>query len=519
MPALDWIAGLTVAKLKDELKKRKQPVGGKKAELIERLEGYIKEHEVRAGGRRRWAGGGVGCSAYSLRHTCLIPQATPEEMAAAEHAATGAEPAAEAPEEEGEEKAAEEVAAGEEDKAAEEPAAAAAAQAAPEAGPAADQEAAAPPGEAQDEPMEVEAAEQVVVVVPAVPDKAPQRQQQQQGRGQRQQQRQQQQQGRGPRPQRPGGGALTMSDITTDELTKTAEANWSAAALASGKPPAFDPKVVQRIYTSELGGAAAGPPSLRRVQLLEISQYLENYLWPNFDPASASVAHVMSIIGESVGVGGVGTRARPICIRTQPRAPTLLPAVMVNEKFREGVPAWTCFMDNKEALPAFFQRVLSLKAGGDEAEAGAMRMHERVAYLVFMINAFQARRAWACPPPSAGGGGGGGAPPPPPPPPPPPSNATAPPPPRPRSRSRTRRCAPRCCASSACLCGTRLAAGGCSWSCTTNPSWPSTGSTWPRRRPRQRRRRAMSPCSSAQRLPSCLVRTGAAAAASNSPRR
>lgn len=47
--------------------------------------------------------------------------------------------------------------------------------------------------------------------------------------------------------------------------------------------------------------------------LLEVSQYLENYLWPNFDASTASYEHIMSIL------------------------------LMVNEKFREGVPAWTCF--------------------------------------------------------------------------------------------------------------------------------------------------------------------------------
>lgn len=47
MPGTEWVAGLTVAKLKEELKSRGQAVSGKKADLIERLEGYIKQHEVR----------------------------------------------------------------------------------------------------------------------------------------------------------------------------------------------------------------------------------------------------------------------------------------------------------------------------------------------------------------------------------------------------------------------------------------------------------------------------------------
>lgn len=30
--------------------------------------------------------------------------------------------------------------------------------------------------------------------------------------------------------------------------------------------------------------------------ILEVSQYLENYLWPYFDPLTATFEHVMSII-------------------------------------------------------------------------------------------------------------------------------------------------------------------------------------------------------------------------------
>lgn len=43
--------------------------------------------------------------------------------------------------------------------------------------------------------------------------------------------------------------------------------------------------------------------------VLEFSQYLENYLWPNYNP-QASYAHMLSIV------------------------------IMVNEKFRERVQVW-----------------------------------------------------------------------------------------------------------------------------------------------------------------------------------
>ncbi|KAH0981776.1 hypothetical protein GBA52_008953 [Prunus armeniaca] len=87
--------------------------------------------------------------------------------------------------------------------------------------------------------------------------------------------------------------------------------------------------------------------------ILEVSQYLENYLWPNFDPETATFEHVMSMI------------------------------LMVNEKFRENVAAWVCFYDRKDVFKGFLERVLRLKSGRE------LSIAEKTNYLVFMINAFQ----------------------------------------------------------------------------------------------------------------------------------
>lgn len=43
-------------------------------------------------------------------------------------------------------------------------------------------------------------------------------------------------------------------------------------------------------------GARAGPESSSRLQLLEFSAFLENYLWPNFDPEKSSTEHLMSTV-------------------------------------------------------------------------------------------------------------------------------------------------------------------------------------------------------------------------------
>ncbi|GIL75166.1 hypothetical protein Vretimale_7780 [Volvox reticuliferus] len=155
-------------------------------------------------------------------------------------------------------------------------------------------------------------------------------------------------------PKQPGS-LLTVAEIVTDKLTRIARKNWSNAARSRDPPPAFKPKLVWSIYRDELGGASMRSPSFKRVMLLEVSQYLENYLWPNFDPETATFEHVMSIV------------------------------LMVNEKFRENVPAWTCFHTREEAFPGFFKRVLSVKEGREEK----LRLHERTAYVLFMIRSFQ----------------------------------------------------------------------------------------------------------------------------------
>ncbi|KAJ0037528.1 hypothetical protein Pint_23830 [Pistacia integerrima] len=142
--------------------------------------------------------------------------------------------------------------------------------------------------------------------------------------------------------------SITLSEIQRDRLTKIASENWLKAEKA------FDAELVKDIYTTELTvkeGRKTVP--LHRVMILEVSQYLENYLWPNFEAETASFEHVMSMM------------------------------LMINEKFRENVAAWMCFYDRKDLFRGFLERVLRLKEGRD------LTIAEKTNYLVFMINAFQ----------------------------------------------------------------------------------------------------------------------------------
>ncbi|CAJ1933008.1 unnamed protein product [Sphenostylis stenocarpa] len=172
--------------------------------------------------------------------------------------------------------------------------------------------------------------------------------------------------------------SITLSEIQRDRLTKIAEANWLASGNAAGRTKKeLDTDLVRKIYETELlVKEGSKPVPLQRVMILEVSQYLENYLWPHFDPLTATFEHVMSII------------------------------IMVNEKFRENVAAWTCFHERKDTFKGFLERVLRLKefntatihVGSNnldvKAELGPFQgrelsIAEKTNYLVFMINAFQ----------------------------------------------------------------------------------------------------------------------------------
>lgn len=88
--------------------------------------------------------------------------------------------------------------------------------------------------------------------------------------------------------------------------------------------------------------------------MLEFSQYLEAYLWPNYDPETAGKAYQLSII------------------------------VMVNEKFRERTEAWQCFTKKPENFGKFFMSVLKLALDEGKETSAA----EQCAILTFLVNSF-----------------------------------------------------------------------------------------------------------------------------------
>lgn len=95
--------------------------------------------------------------------------------------------------------------------------------------------------------------------------------------------------------------------------------------------------------------------------VLEFSQYLENYLWPNYNN-NATHSHMISIV------------------------------IMLNEKFRERVQAWEAFRKNEQHFPDFFQQVLRACLE-DEL---VVTLKEQTALLVFLNHCFNSMEVALC---------------------------------------------------------------------------------------------------------------------------
>ncbi|XP_023216300.1 intron-binding protein aquarius-like [Centruroides sculpturatus] len=143
--------------------------------------------------------------------------------------------------------------------------------------------------------------------------------------------------------------ALTVEQISTDPITKLADQYWAPHSASTWSE--YDSNVVDDIYIQEILGSGY---AIKRIMLLEFSQYLENYLWPNYNPEKASHLHMMSIV------------------------------IMVNEKFRERVPAWSTFQKKPEHFPAFFRQVME-RALSDDTEVS---LKERMILVIFLIHCF-----------------------------------------------------------------------------------------------------------------------------------
>ncbi|XP_078089396.1 RNA helicase aquarius isoform X3 [Mustelus asterias] len=111
-------------------------------------------------------------------------------------------------------------------------------------------------------------------------------------------------------------------------------------------------QVIEDVYQKEIVKTKF---AIRKIMLLEFSQYLENYLWPNYSSEVSSNAYLMSI------------------------------CCMVNEKFRENVPAWETFTQKPEHFPYFFKCILTASLAEENKD---LTLREQTVLLVFLDHCF-----------------------------------------------------------------------------------------------------------------------------------
>ncbi|CAL4185042.1 unnamed protein product [Meganyctiphanes norvegica] len=138
---------------------------------------------------------------------------------------------------------------------------------------------------------------------------------------------------------------LTVDQISADRVTFLAQQYWSPETKDTHQP--YDPQVIEDVYQTEVH---ATDFNTRRIVVLELSQYLENYAWPNYSQ-QASPAHLMTVV------------------------------VLVNEKFRERVPAWDSFEKQPENFPIFLRHLMKALLDADNTFS-----HKEQTSLVMFLN-------------------------------------------------------------------------------------------------------------------------------------
>ncbi|XP_075700839.1 RNA helicase aquarius [Rhinoderma darwinii] len=142
----------------------------------------------------------------------------------------------------------------------------------------------------------------------------------------------------------------TVTQMNAEFVTQLAKSYW---APHSKKKLPFDYKVIEDIYVKEMVKSRF---AIRKIMLLEFSQYLENYLWLNYSAEVSSKAYLMSI------------------------------CCMINEKFRENVPAWETFKKKPEHFPSFFKCIR--EASVAKESENDFSLHERTILLLFLDHCF-----------------------------------------------------------------------------------------------------------------------------------
>ncbi|XP_046911562.2 RNA helicase aquarius [Dermatophagoides farinae] len=109
---------------------------------------------------------------------------------------------------------------------------------------------------------------------------------------------------------------------------------------------------IRHTYVEQISASSFSPSIVSK---LEIDQYLENRLWPEYDESNCDCKElIMSIVA------------------------------MVNQKFREGVGSWQTFEQNPAHFPLFFRHTARLMLNTE----CSLTSREKIALMVFLIRCF-----------------------------------------------------------------------------------------------------------------------------------
>lgn len=201
----------------------------------------------------------------------------------------------------------------------------------------------------------------------------------------------------------------TVDEILTHRLSLLAKTTWPDSAST------FDAALVRRIYNEDLleadatlngDFAASGEPEgangralgSSSTSILELSHYLENFLWPHFSAkkdATHSVEHVLSIIiminekSKENLVGCFGTfRVYPI-FRVFFFFCSGGPFVLPHLQLTIGSVSDFLSTDDEEKFAAFVQTVVSLEKESNAHRKRSLSWNERTLCVAFLINCYQ----------------------------------------------------------------------------------------------------------------------------------
>ncbi|GAM25959.1 hypothetical protein SAMD00019534_091340 [Acytostelium subglobosum LB1] len=134
-------------------------------------------------------------------------------------------------------------------------------------------------------------------------------------------------------------GPLTVSEVLTDRLTQLSGKHW-LMGFTNDEP--YNSELVTDLFNNEIINTDI-QHSRRSLKLLELSHYLENYLWPHFKKQASAIATATA----ATNIGDVHIWSI---------------MAMVNERAKVGLPPFSVFTGDAEHFKQLFDRVIRLSS-------------------------------------------------------------------------------------------------------------------------------------------------------------